>query len=200
MKPALGPDGKPVDCRVQIEVNFHLSGLPHHPSAPTAEEYPIPISVAQEAKLKIGYRGVVLAQNVYVNGTKIVDEALALAICNVSDAKSKPQLNEEFFRQPGSTVCSVYADKDGRVARIVVEARMSIPRAIDMLTKEYGPPKPGLYPITEGGLTNGTLWSWTVRDEHLASVDSPKISVEPKIRTNQGKDQYDSYVEIIYWH
>lgn len=24
MKPALGPDGKPVNCRVQIEVSFHL--------------------------------------------------------------------------------------------------------------------------------------------------------------------------------
>jgi TonB family protein len=24
MKPALGPDGKPVDCRVQVEVTFHL--------------------------------------------------------------------------------------------------------------------------------------------------------------------------------
>jgi TonB family protein len=200
MKPALGPDGKPVDCRVQIEVSFSLSGLPHHRIAPTAEEYPIPISVAQEAKLGIGYRGVVLGQNVYVSGTKIVDQAVAHAICNVSDAKSKPQLNEEFFRQPGAAVCSVYADGDGRVARIVLEARMSILRAIDMLTKEYGPPKPGLYPITEGGTTNGTMWSWTVRDEHLASVDSPKISVEPKVRTNQAKDEYDSYVEIVYWH
>jgi TonB family protein len=200
MKPAPGPDGKPVDCRVQLEVDFHLSGLPHHVSTPTAEEYPIPISVAQEAKLGIGYRGVVLGQNVYVSGTKIVDQAVAHAICNVSDANSKPQLTEDFFRQPGSTACSVYADKDGRVARIVVEARMSILRAIDMLTKEYGPPKPGLYPITEGATTNGTLWSWTVRDEHLASVDSPKISVEPKVRTNQKKDEYDSYVEIVYWH
>jgi TonB family protein len=28
MKPALGPDGKPVNCRVQVEVAFHL-----HPNA-----------------------------------------------------------------------------------------------------------------------------------------------------------------------
>lgn len=201
MKPAPGLDGKPTDCRIQVAVSFSLSGLPHnHIALPTAEEYPIPISVAQEAKLGIGYRGMVLGQNVYVSGTKIVDQAVAHAICNVSDANSKPQLNEEFFRQPGAAVCSVYADENGRVARIVVEARMSVLRAIDMLTKEYGPPKPGLYPITEGGTTNGTLWSWTVRDEHLASVDSPKISVEPKVRTNQKKDEYDSYVEIVYWH
>lgn len=200
MKPAPGPDGKPADCRVNLEVSFHLSGFPHPTSAPRAEQYPIPISVAQEAKLGIGYRGVVLGQNVYVSGTKIVDQAVAHAICNVSEANSKPQLNEEFFRQPGAAVCSVYADKDGRVARIVVEARMSILRAIDMLAKEYGPPKPGLYPLAEGGITKGTLWSWTVRDEHLANVDSPNISVEPKVRTNEKKDEYDSYVEIVYWH
>jgi TonB family protein len=101
-KPALGPDSKPVDCRTTVEVTFRNAVNGRTEGKRPKDSVPTPITVAQAEKLKIGYRGVVLGQQVFVPGTKIVDQAMARAICSVVTGDAGPELGEEFFREPGA--------------------------------------------------------------------------------------------------
>ncbi|MDP9340096.1 MAG: energy transducer TonB [Acidobacteriota bacterium] len=197
MKPALGPNGKPVDCRVQVEVTFHL-----YPNASSLNDSKavagIAITMAVAAEMKLGYRGVLLGHEVYEQGTKTPSTVLSPSGCTIEDRGVSPPLNEEFFSVSGSTACVVNAGEDGRVNRILVDSRSSVPNVIETFTKKYGAPRPGLYRVSDNGPVDATFWAWEVYDENGIRVNNPSISIEPKIRASQRKDEYSAYVEIVF--
>jgi hypothetical protein len=94
----------------------------------------------------------------------------------------------------------VAPDDDGRVARITVDSRTSVPHAVAFLSSEYGSPEPELSRLRAAGPVDVTVWSWIVRDQNLKTVDTPRITLEPKLRLSQRKDEYASYIEIVFSH
>ena len=196
MKPALGADGKPVDCRVQIEVTF---GIYQDSSALNEAKGVAGVCIdrAQAAALQLGYHGLLLGQEAYVAGTKTPNSAVSLSGCIIEEDGSSPTLDEQFFSISGSTVCVVDAGKNGRINRIVVDSRTSVPDAIEILTHKYGRPLPGLYRVINKGPMDATLWAWEFPAENGTQRIKASISVEPKIR-NQRKDEYASYVEVVF--
>ncbi|MEQ1474103.1 MAG: TonB family protein, partial [Candidatus Acidiferrum sp.] len=197
MKPALGPDGKPVDCRVQIEVTFKI-----YQDASRLNDAKgvagVCIDRVQSAALQLGYQGLFLGQEAYVTGTKTPNPVVGSSGCVIEDLGASPALDEQFLSIAGSAACVVNTGKDGRVNRIVVASRTSVAGAIEMLTQKYGQPLTGLYRVVDKGPVDATLWAWQFPAETGSGVIKPSISVEPKVRTRQGKDGYAPYVEIIF--
>ena len=197
MKPALGPNGKPADCRVQIEVTFNIY---KDPSALKDEKGVAGVCIerVQAAPTQLGYHGLLIGQEAYVAGTKMPTAAVSASGCTIGDRRASPTLDEGFFSIAGSTACVASTGQDGRVNRIVVDSRSSVPGAIEMLTKQYGRPLAGLYRLVDDGPIDATLWAWEFPAENGMQKIEASVSVEPKVSTDKRKDGYASYVEIIY--
>jgi hypothetical protein len=186
-----------VDCRAQIEVTFNIYKDPSTLNAAKGAAG-VCIERMQAAASQVGYHGLFLGQEAYVAGTKTPNSAVTGSGCAIQESGGSPTLDEQFFSIPDSTACVVNTGKDGRVNRIVVDSRGSVPGAIEMLTQKYGRPLTGLYRVVDDGPVDTTLWAWEFPAENGSGVMKPSISVEPKIRTNQRKNEYASYVEIIF--
>lgn len=197
MKPALGPSGKSVDSRVQIEVTFHIY-KGHSDLNDAKGAAGVCIDGMQAAALQLGHLGLFLGQEAYVTGTKTPSSIVSSSGCIIEDRTASPTLDEQFFIIAGSTACVVSTGRDGRVNRIVVDSRTSVPGAVDMLTQKYGRPLPGLYRVVDNGPIDATLWAWEFPAENGIQIIKASLSVEPKIRTNQRKEEYASYVEIVF--